>query len=181
MSPGRKLLLNYFAYGSNMLRQRLVARVGDVNEDGAARLEGYRLDFDKAGMDGSGKCNISPSTNPDDHVWGVVFGMTWEQKLLLDAFEGPGYGLHDIALSRGEDVVTAFAYRAHADQIDNRRRPFHWYRNLVLAGAVQYELPQAYIAGIRAVTTVIDPDTDRHTDNTVLIEQAGLSAILEQA
>ena len=53
----------------------------------------------------------------------------------------------------------AFAY--YALQIDPALRPYHWYREHVLRGALEHDLPKAYIAAIRAVESIGDPESGR--------------------
>ena len=43
----------YFAYGSNLSEERLRKRVGEFGPARVARLEGYRLAFNKRSADGS--------------------------------------------------------------------------------------------------------------------------------
>jgi hypothetical protein len=55
--------LAYFAYGSNMLRLRLLARnVVLLDQGQPAEAEGFKLVFIKASIDGSTKANLAPAT-----------------------------------------------------------------------------------------------------------------------
>src|SRR5436309_10854406 len=78
----------YFAYGSNMLTRRLTARTPSAAAVGTGFVEGYRLSFDKVSSDGSGKCDIEPTSNPADRVYGVVFTIADAEAGALDDAEG---------------------------------------------------------------------------------------------
>ena len=158
----------YFAYGSNMLRERLAARVGDTGCIGSARLTGYRIDFSKPSRDGSGKCTLV--ARPGEHrVWGVVFEMTREQKTLLDGFEGKGYRVETVRPVATGKKIRAFTYIAMQQSLDTSLRPYSWYRDLVLAGALQAQLPAGYIDRIEAISTITDHDAGRVSENLRLI------------
>lgn len=161
----------YFAYGSNMLRERLAARVGDTGCIGPARLAGYRVDFTKLSRDGSGKCTLV--AQPGEHgVWGVVFEMTGEQKTLLDGFEGKGYKVETVYPVASGETIWAFTYIAMQQSLDASLRPYSWYRDLVLAGALQAQLPAGYIDRIEAIPTITDHDAGRVSENLNLIRSS---------
>ena len=65
----------YFAYGSNMLSRRLRApnRTPSAVAVGTGFVSGRRLTFDKVSTDGSAKCDIEVTTNPNDWAYGVLF------------------------------------------------------------------------------------------------------------
>lgn len=48
----------YFAYGSNMLTSRLLARCRSAKTVGLATCLGHRLTFEKRSIDGSGKATM---------------------------------------------------------------------------------------------------------------------------
>src|SRR5580700_2546298 len=116
----------YFAYGSNMLTQRLCERVSSAHPVVAASLSGYRLSFHKPSIDGSGKCNIDPSDNLNDVVWGVLFEIDKDQEKILDGFEGKGYLESFIEVSGFTEVKTYTANRTDPTLV-----PYHWYKDIV--------------------------------------------------
>ena len=79
-------MIYYFAYGSNMLIERLQARVPSAKPATHAKIEGWRLQFDKVSSDESGKCHIVPS--PGDVVYGVLFYIDAADRGKLDQAEG---------------------------------------------------------------------------------------------
>ncbi|MCP5153502.1 MAG: gamma-glutamylcyclotransferase [Ectothiorhodospiraceae bacterium] len=158
--------LYYFAYGSNLARARLEARVGAVGRVGTGRLDGHALRFHKRGRDGSGKCDVAASAAPGDHVLGAVYTLTFAQRRRLDLYEGPDYAVRRLPVRVGDGrPVEAFTYLAFPRAVDPRLTPFDWYRDFVLHGALENDFPAAYVAFIEACPVVADPDARRALDN----------------
>ena len=158
----------YFAYGSNMLTQRLCERVSSAHPIVAASLSGYRLSFHKPSIDGSGKCTVERSDDPDDVVWGVLFEIDKYQEKILDGFEGEGYSESFIEVSGFTEVKTYAASR-----IDTALVPYHWYKDLVVAGAVEHKLPNEYISKICALISKDDPDSRRESKAREILKSIG--------
>jgi gamma-glutamylcyclotransferase len=159
--------MKYFAYGSNMLEQRLKARkrVPLASFLSNASVTGYRLRFHKKSKDCSGKCNIARTDSPRDIVYGVLFEMPDDDLFALDKAEGVGQGYHrqDVSVMADGRDISALAYIADADYINEALVPYRWYHELVIAGAIQHTLSKDYIAGLRAVPYTNDPDSTRAT------------------
>ncbi|MFV0298461.1 MAG: gamma-glutamylcyclotransferase family protein [Hyphomicrobiaceae bacterium] len=156
----------YFAYGSNMLHARLTRRCPSARAVGIGRLDGWELDFSKTGGDGSGKAVIFPSDAPGAAVWGVVFTLAKDDCNVLDRIEGRGRGYEradDLAIAApARDVpYRAISYIAQDGHRDGALKPFDWYRDLVLGGARQNALPEAYQAALARFTAIRDPVPDR--------------------
>src|ERR1700756_1898091 len=90
LAQGHENTMIYFAYGSNMLTNRLLSRCSDAKTIGPAFLTGYTLCFDKRSRDGSGKCTIGHTARPSDIVHGVLFTVPQSQLPSLDRAEGKG-------------------------------------------------------------------------------------------
>lgn len=156
--------LNYFAYGSNLHPLRLKARIGDCQLYSVAQLEGARLCFHKVGLDASGKCDIELPAQKDSTVWGAVYQISSEQKLLLDQHEslGKGYQLLETKVRLADQqYLPVFTYQAMTEFIDPRLRPFDWYHDYVTQGVSYHQFPAAYRAMIHAVKMIEDPDQAR--------------------
>lgn len=154
----------YFAYGSNMSTARLRARVPSARVLGPGRLPGHALRFHKSSeADGSAKCDACHTADAGDTVQGVVFRIDPGERPHLDRAEGlgVGYAVKEVAVHLdGGDRVAAFTYYAVA--IDPRLRPYHWYKEHVLRGALEHGLPEPYVEVIRAVESCSDPQAERH-------------------
>ena len=154
-----------FAYGSNMSRARLEARVGACRSLGAARLDAYVLRYHKRGRDGSGKCDAYYTGALTDAMYGVVFELDQRQGERLDGFEGLDYVRKTVEVSIGGQPHEAFAYVVKPEAIQPNLSPFPWYHAFVLQGAIEANLPPDYIERLRTVVTVPDPDPARQAEN----------------
>ncbi len=155
--------LNYFAFGSNLSSRRLFERVPGATLGGIAALHGSLLCWRKDGQDLSAKCDIEFTGDYRHVVYGVIYRMTPEERLRLDAFEGEGRGYRrrDIRVVNTDGKrIDAFAYLAL--EIDHQVQPYHWYKEHVLRGALEHGLPQDYIESIRATPSIDDHDESRH-------------------
>ncbi len=97
----------YFAYGSNMSRERLEARLGPVVHHGAARLAHYVHSFGHLGQDGTGKGTISPAAG--EEVWGVLYQLSQEQTERLHPYE-TGYEIIQVEGVGGQNASPFAAY-----------------------------------------------------------------------
>ena len=59
------------------------------------------------------------------------------------------------------------------------RRPYHWYKALVIAGAVQHALSATYIDALRAVPSLRDPMRNRRTKREAEAALEGTGEVLE--
>jgi orotidine-5'-phosphate decarboxylase len=164
-------LLN-FSYGSNMLSARITQRVPSARAIGTAVLTGHLLRWHKAGQDGSAKCDIVATGSTDDRVIGVVYTLSAGEKHLLDAAEGlgNGYDEKEVVLESASGAITAWTY--HATAIDTTMLPFDWYKALVVCGATEHGLPDAYVRQLQAVPAVADGDAERAQRHWCLLPPA---------
>src|SRR5208282_3135763 len=128
----------YFAYGSNMLTQRLRARAPSARVEGTGFLEGRRLTFDKVSKDQSGKCDAEATGNPSDYVCGVLFNIDRAEEKAL----GEAEGLHKGYRKDTIDVVTTDGKRTAVVYIATEKapslRPYDWYKGFVIKGAIEH-------------------------------------------
>lgn len=167
----------YFAYGSNMLDERLRhrTRCPSARLLGTGTAAGWRLAFAKRGADGSGKATLLRSARAADRVHGVLFEIEIAERAILDGVEGPGYErLDDLAVDRAGDgspvTVLASVYVAREGALDPALVPFDWYRDLVLAGALRHGLPTEAVAALRTLPVRPDPNPARE-QRRVALEQ----------
>lgn len=131
----------YFAYGSNLKSARLLERVPGATVRGCARLDGYRIACDKAGIDGSGKANLH--AEPGRSVWGALYELAAGDWPRLDAFE-PRYERIRVEVVWRGARLPAQTYRS--DRLAADATPFDWYRQLLLDGAREHGLPEDWCA-----------------------------------
>ena len=153
----------YFAYGSNMAVQRLAERVPSAEKICVVSLKGYFLKFHKVSNDGSGKCDVVPSGNREDKLYGILFKVKREELEKLDTFER-GYERKTITVvsEAGDTIDDVETYIAVAAKTNPNLLPYSWYKEHVLRGAKTSGLPATYISKIEAVTCNEDPDRLRH-------------------
>jgi gamma-glutamylcyclotransferase len=84
----------YFAYGSNMLTERLQKRCPSVRPLGNAMARGFSLTFSKRGNDGSGKAMLVKTGEKEEAVYGVLFGGSQSEQTNLDKAEGRRKGCY---------------------------------------------------------------------------------------
>lgn len=157
----------YFAYGSNMCLRRLRSRVPSSEFYAVASLKGYTLKFHKKSTDGSGKCNAFQTNNSEDRVVGVIFEISKAEKSCLDNAEGVGKGYTEqmVELESSNGVIKAYMYIANSDAINDTLIPYTWYKDFVVEGARQYQLPVEYIRSIETVEAKMDSDEERERQN----------------
>jgi len=170
----------YFAYGSNMLRERLVARVSTAQAVAVGVVRDFRLDFAKVSNDESGKGDIVAS--PGGEVWGVLYEFDADQKADLDRHEGPHYQAREVVVSTPDGDQTAWAYMAEPHRRDPSKVPYDWYLALIVAGARQGGLPEAYIQAVETTAFDVDGQEDRTTRMEALaaLAEAGMTNVLDQ-
>ncbi|MCO8124682.1 gamma-glutamylcyclotransferase [Stieleria sp. TO1_6] len=166
----------YFAYGSNMLTERLRQRTPSCRPLGTAQLPGYRLKFHKRSTDGSGKCDAFHTGDPSHVVIGVLFHICSAETQALDIAEslGSGYERRRVIVNAqgSQERVEAELYIAMKTAIDASLKPYRWYKSLVTAGAREHGLSAAYRAHLENHPEIDDPDTQRHQDHMQLMAPA---------
>ena len=163
-----------FAYGSNMLLQKLKVNVPSARKVANACLREYRFAFNKISRkDGSAKGNIMPTGKGEDAVWGVLFDIEDRDKQALDKEEGLGKGYNEIVISIAtidNKIVNALAYIADKSAIQDSLLPFDWYRDMVVIGAARNELPERYIDELRKFPFRADNDEERRCRKYSMIQ-----------
>lgn len=177
---------SYFAYGSNMLLERLqvLDRCPSAQAIGPACAQGFELCFAKRSTrDGSGKATLVPQYG--QLAYGVLFAIDESERARLNAAEGAGKhydvvdGFQVQHLQNGsvKDVTTYLAASAY---FDPNLRPYDWYRALVLAGATQHALPDHYLHALSNAEAIVDPAENRRTrvEAVGILRQAGFERLL---
>lgn len=130
-----------------------------------ARLPGHQLRFHKVSLkDGSAKCDAFYTANENDEVYGVLYAISPEHLDALDAFEGQGAGYERRTIqvnSESGEFVNVQTY--FATKIDPALLPFDWYKEHVLRGARENELPEIYVSRIEGISADTDRDIKRRS------------------
>jgi hypothetical protein len=155
--------MRYFAYGSNMSFARLTRRVPSAVRIGACTLRQHDLRFHKKGTDGSGKCDAFHTDDPNHFIVGSLYDINRDEKRSLDLVEGLGVGYAEKRVSlitESGETIEALTY--YATMIDGSLRPYSWYLQHVLIGAVESGCPPDYVARISGIQAI--EDTHRQRD-----------------
>ena len=129
----------YFAYGSNMLVQRLQQRVCSAVDQGSAWLDDYAWFCNKFGMDGTAKANLI--RKPAARVFGVMYMINPSDWPLLDQIEG-GYQRFEVDVCCAGKTHKAWTY---ISTLLTEKAAKSTYLDYILQGAEEHRLPQEYI------------------------------------
>jgi hypothetical protein len=137
----------YFAYGSNLLSRRLIARASSARALGAAFASGHRLSLGKPGRDGSGKATLVEE--PGARVWGALYAIELRDWGGLDACE-PGYSRVKLTVTMANgDRIAAETYIAPESAHAQVATPE--YKRFIVDGAYEHGLPAEYIIALEAL------------------------------
>jgi cation transport regulator ChaC len=147
----------YFAYGSNLWRDQMIARTGAIgaaeHPPRIARLANYRLVFQRLEKGGPAYANI---VSPGDGVLGVVYRCRAADLEKLDDYER-GYERRPIVVidPSGEELPAA-AYIVKPGPAIEIGPPSDEYLQKIVRGATQHGLAETYIAQIVAIARAVD-------------------------
>ncbi|WP_078769190.1 TrlF family AAA-like ATPase [Elizabethkingia meningoseptica] len=157
--------MKIFAYGSNMNLNRLKERVPSANKLFNVFIKGYTIKCNKVSTDGSSKANIIKTDNDDDIVWGIIFEIDDSEKDKLDNAE---QGYNDSILSfldSENNPHEAQVYIADESAINEDLLPYDWYKEYIVSGAKENNLPKEYIEKLGAIKFIEDTNTERRDKN----------------
>lgn len=154
--------MKYFAYGSNMSLARLQERVPSAVRIGTFMLKKHELRFHMASDDGSGKCDAYQTSNENNVVIGALFDINENEKYILDKAESLGVGYDEKSIKVENDLGEVFdAFMYFAIKIDTSFKPYSWYLNHVVTGAIEIKLPSQYLNNIQSTQCIEDLDKNR--------------------
>lgn len=157
-----------------MSTPRIQRRLASAEPVSVAHLPAHVLKFHKRSVDGSAKCDIVPTRDPGDVVFGVVFQLLASEKPVLDRYEnlGNGYAEKSVTVTQTDGRLLA-ATTYVATHIDTSLKPYHWYKEHVLRGAREHALPVEHIKAIAGVHSIMDPNPDKHFQELSIYSSAG--------
>jgi hypothetical protein len=150
--------MKHFTYGSNMLSAEMRRYVPTATKLGVGTLSSFKLKFEKASRDGSAKCNAQLTKSADDQVIGVLYEIDEVGMRRLADKEG-GYRECEVEVDVNGAKVRASVFVAMAKRINDSLKPYDWYKELVIEGARESGIPDAYVEQVLAVESI--PDADR--------------------
>ena len=135
------------------------------------KIKKHRLRFWKKSKDRSGKCYIEYTGSDEDVVYGVLFSIDEIDHGYLSREEGAtsqnsGYKEEKVSVITDDGEIDAFTYTINGeDKIDKTRKPYSWYKEQVVQGAIENGLPEDYIKKIEAFESKQDMDEERVAKN----------------
>jgi len=154
-----------------MLTRRLIAadRAPSAKAIGIGYVECRRVTFSKVSQDWSGKCDAEVTGKKTDRVYGVIFKIALTGKAALSKAEGLGKGYTEEHV----DVITGLCNVQVMTYIATKKeavlRPYHWYKSITVAGAVEHGLPTDYVEWLKAFESIEDPNAERRAKNEALL------------
>lgn len=154
--------LLYFAYGSNILPERLTSRCRSAVPQFTAMAAGYGLDFSKVSSDHSGKATLFAQEG--ETTRGYIYELDENDLPNLDRHEGLGKGYRRddnflVAVAETDESISTVCYLA--TQRDQDIFPYDWYLALVIAGALHHGFEAATIKKLRSIYHKCDPQDGR--------------------
>lgn len=150
---------NYFAYGSNMLTERLKKRCPSSTKIGLAYADDRIIEFSKPSMDKSGKATLR--LQPGNRTPGVLFRIRKTELAKLDRYEGAGKGKgyyrcdqFPVHLTENDEIVYVKTYLASCAKSD--LKPYDWYLALVIAGVCEHGLDDNHLEMLRCMEYLHD-------------------------
>ncbi|KAM9431898.1 gamma-glutamylcyclotransferase [Clarias gariepinus] len=147
---------SYFAYGSNLLKERLELRNPSATMQSVAKLQDYKLVFGNHNGVVSkrwrgGVASIEPSKG--DTVWGVVWRINTAHLTSLDRQEGVKSGVYSPVyvevLSQGQTLTC----RSYIMSSRVEAPPSPQYLKVIAMGAEQNDLPKSYQDQLKSIKT----------------------------
>ena len=148
--------LHYFAFGANMSSLVLRRRGIEVLSREPARLRGYRLAFDLAGVPWVEPAFASIVADPEHDVFGVLYQLTPEQLGRIDSYEGRGYSVIEVEVE-GKRSGTKRSRTYQTKHPTLGLRPSRRYLRILCEAARENALPPSYLRELRAHPSVHVP------------------------
>lgn len=128
--------MKYFAYGSNMDKERMVERKINFTSRKFAKLENHKLVFNKKAKDGN-FCYANLEISDGDFVEGIIYEFPDDEILNLDKAEGfPKHydKVKIIVNDEDNNPINVLTYIAQSSKVVNGLLPTSAYLNHLLAG-----------------------------------------------
>merc|ERR1712210_350139 len=151
MSGGNGGKFLYFAFGSNLLRERLHISNPSAVFKAVARLPAHRLEFNYFSKRWQGAAATVVEVD-DEEVWGVLWELNLEHLATLDAQEGVPtvYNRKAVTVETEAGEEEAFTYFL-VKPVEEDRRPSAVYLDVIVRGAKENGLPKEYIEKLKSI------------------------------
>jgi gamma-glutamylcyclotransferase (GGCT)/AIG2-like uncharacterized protein YtfP len=147
--------LHYFAYGSNMNWEQMQRRCPSAKFVCVAALKNYRFAIARhSRLRNCGTANIFAEAGSE--VWGIVYDVSEQELAVLDGFED-GYRREKVqVLSTGDGQSSVEVLVYIAEKEDSVPLPSSEYRQLIIAGAKYWNIPEIYLLMLEQLQAATD-------------------------
>ena len=104
-------------------------------------------------------------------MWGVLYEFHSRDLAELDKAEGSGYYPQLYPVNVNGRLHPAYMYVARFTYLGPALQPYDWYKRMVILGATYHQFPEEYVALLRSVRALPDPDTKRRARNEHILRQ----------
>ncbi len=143
------MVIFYFAYGSNMDRERMAKRGVKIISETKAILEGWKLIFNKAATEYCSYANIEGDDS--SKVYGVLYEIDDKDIEKLDRYEGcPDHYERKtmVVVNNKINKIKAEVYVATPKKIKPNLKPLKDYLRRLMEGAKQHGFPKGIIESL---------------------------------
>lgn len=154
----------FFAYDDRMFEPILRLALPQYQVLQLGYVEGYKLYFHRYSESLSGgKANMIRVDDSEQKVYGLLIEVPPRQKYLLDEASSLGYGVQETSVKVMTEQGAQFAltYVCHKDNVMEDLVPFSWYKDLLVAGAKNHQLPLEYIHHLENYASQVDQNSER--------------------
>ncbi|KAA0702597.1 Gamma-glutamylcyclotransferase [Triplophysa tibetana] len=154
--PGNESAFLYFAYGSNLLKERLQLKNPSASVYCVAKLKDYKLVFGNPRGQESQRWHGGVATiehSPGDEVWGVVWRMNISDLESLDRQESVKRGTYSPMEASVSTSDQDFNCRSYIMNSCVHAPPSPQYLQVIVMGAEQNGLPEDYQEKLRSIET----------------------------
>lgn len=161
-----------YTYGSNMLFALLKKRVPSCRMVSTGMLNRHWILFNKRGDDGYAKANAFYKGLQSDIIPGMIYEIDPNEKPILDRIESLGCGYSEkyewVEAPENARYYVQF-YVAMEAWIDHDLATFDWYKEYVVRGAMENNLPEDYIRRLKGISFREDPDRMRREEHFTVL------------
>ena len=145
----------YFAYGSNMNWEQMQRRCPSAQFVCVARLKNYRFAIARhSRLRNCGTANIFAETGSE--VWGIVYNVSEQELMILDGFEDGYRRERMLVLATGDSQSSIEVLVYIAKKEDNVPLPSSEYKQLIVAGARYWDIPEIYLLMLEQLQAATD-------------------------
>lgn len=153
-TPGKFL---YFAFGSNLLAERIHIKNPSAVFKCVAKVSGYKLSFGRHVSRWKGDvATITASSDPASTVYGVIWELDEKHQETLDRQEEVPNVYKRITLQatnvENQSQVQCVSYQLLDQHMTNSTHiPSKVYKGVIVRGAKQHHLPQEYVTQLEQI------------------------------